>query len=140
MCGLCSLLCLQVMGSDGPSVVLATSTEEELAHWMAALCQAAIEEVSLLTSDYNHYHPCSVALNPFHSMVYTHLVPFHSILVNHSIPFHSSQSHSIPLHSSFIPHGPTFILSHVFLLYTLADSHLPDPHKLLLLCHVTDSE
>ena len=41
------------MGADGPSVVLATSTEEELAHWMAALCQAAIEEVSLLTSDYN---------------------------------------------------------------------------------------
>ena len=57
MCNLCSLLCPppppQVMGADGPSVVLATSTEEELAHWMAALCQAAIEEVSLLTSDYN---------------------------------------------------------------------------------------
>ena len=35
----------QVMGSDGPSVVLATSTEEELAQWMAALCQAAVEEV-----------------------------------------------------------------------------------------------
>ena len=33
------------MGSDGPLVVLATSTEEELAQWMAALCQAAVEEV-----------------------------------------------------------------------------------------------
>lgn len=72
------------MGADGPSVVLATSTEEELAHWMAALCQAAIEEVSLLTSDYNHYYQSSVALNliPFHSI----LVDLHSILVNHSIP------------------------------------------------------
>lgn len=46
-------------------------------------------------------------------------------------------SHFIP---SLIPHGPTFIPSYVHLLYTHADSHLPDPHKLLLLCHVADSE
>jgi len=56
---------LQVMGSDGPSVVLATSTEEELAHWMAALCQAAIEEVQTL----------------FHFVLSPFSIPFRSMFV-----------------------------------------------------------
>lgn len=71
-----SLGMLQVMGSDGPSVVLATSTEEELAHWMAALCQAAIEEVQTLF----HFMLSSFCIT---------LIPLH-ITTCHSIPFHVS--------------------------------------------------
>ena len=80
------------MGSDGPSVVLATSTEEELAQWMAALCQAAVEEVRcrlgkveggitpVYTTRFNFSH---------------HSIPWWSI----PIPFHGGQ---LPFHSTVV--------------------------------------
>ena len=82
------LLPPQVMGSDGPLVVLATSTEEELAQWMAALCQAAIEEVREggerrggrdHSSSYHSILLDSISIIiPFHGGQ----LPFHSMVIN----------------------------------------------------------
>ena len=111
------------MGSDGHSVVLATSTEEELAHWMAALCQAAVEEVRGLLEKGGE----EVGGGGGWSL---HFIPQYNTRFNFSGPilFYSVSS-----------------LYYIFLIpwwstCTCADSHLPDSHKLLLLRHAADSE
>ena len=110
-CSFCSLP--QVMGSDGPSVVLATSTEEELAQWMAALCQAAVEVRGRLGKVEGGITPVPSQdlislIIPFHGGQSR----FHSMVVNsHTIPWWSTP---IPFHGGQLapvqtPTSPTLI-------------------------------